>query len=61
MPSNGSVARHCPARAEVASVIESVMGSINTAQREASRGVEDAVKQAEQRFVDTRREELITR
>jgi hypothetical protein len=41
------------ARTEVASVIESVMGDVATAQREASQGVEEHIDRASQRNVDT--------
>ena len=44
------------ARIEVQNVIESVMGSLEAAQREASATVEDVIRQASQREVDTIRE-----
>ena len=47
------------ARIEVQSVIEGVMADISQAQREASAGVEDTIRLASQRQVDTLRE-LIT-
>ena len=44
------------ARIEVQSVIESVMADISQAQREASAGLEDTIRLASQRQVDTLRE-----
>lgn len=41
------------ARAEVASVIQQVIGSVEQAQRQASAGLENVIRQASQREVDT--------
>lgn len=44
------------ARTEVASAIERVMGSVEEAQRQASAGIENEIRQASQREVDTLKE-----